>query len=99
KIGEFKKNYKAFWYILSRWFGDKLKEVEFYNEDKNIRRSNKKKREWTSSITSNISKVNIMIANMQREFNTDIWHYFVNRVKMKLDKKLSSKGLLFLRRD
>ncbi len=99
KIREFRKNYKAFWCILSSWFGDKLKEAEFYNEDKNIRKSDKKKREWISSMTSNVSRVNIIIANMQRGFNTGICYYFLNREKMKLDKELSSKGILLLRQD
>ena len=43
KVKEFKKNYKAFWRILSKWFGEKLKESYLYNQDKNIRISNKKK--------------------------------------------------------
>lgn len=99
KIGEFKKNYKAFWFILSKWFGNKQKEVGLYNEDKNIRRSNKKKKEWTSSITSNVAKVNWIIANMRQEFNSNIWHYFIKRIRTKLEKKLASKGYLFLRED
>ena len=102
KIEEFKKNYKAFWFILSKWFGNKQKEVGLYNEDKNIRRSNKKKKEWTSSITSitsNVAKVNWIIANMRQEFNSNIWHYFIKRIRTKLEKKLASKGYLFLRED
>ena len=99
KIGEFKKNYKAFWFILSKWFGNKQKEVGLYNEDKNIRKSNKKKKEWTSSITSNVVKVNRIIANMRQEFNSNIWYYFIKRIRRKLEKKLASKGYLFLRED
>ena len=99
RIGEFKKNYKAFWRILSKWFGNKQKEVGLYNIDKNIRKSNKKKKEWTSSITSNVEKVNKTITNMHEEFNSNIWHYFIKRIRIKLEKKLASKGFLLLRND
>lgn len=95
-IGEFKKNYKAFLFILSKWFRNKQKEIRLYNEDKNIKRSNKKKREWTSSITSNVAKVNMIIKNMFQEFNSNIWHYFITRIRTKLEKQA---GFIFIRED
>lgn len=99
KVGEFKKNYKAFCRILSKWFGNKLKEADSYNQDKNIRKSNKKKKEWTSSIASNVERVNRIIAKMHKEFNSNIWHYFMKKIRIKLEKKLASKGILLLRKD
>ncbi|WP_080732614.1 MULTISPECIES: nucleotidyltransferase family protein [Porphyromonas] len=99
KVKEFKKNYKAFWRILSKWFGEKLKEANLYNQDKNIRRSNKKKKEWTNSIASNVEKVNRTIVNMNKDFSTNVCHYFIRIIKTKLEKKLASKGVILLRRD
>ena len=96
KIGEFKNNYKAFLFILSKWFTNKQKEIRLYNEDKNIRRSNMKKREWTSSITSNVSKVNMIIKKMFQEFNSNIWYYFIKRIRTKLEKE---SGFIFIRED
>lgn len=97
KIGTFKENYKAFWVILSKWFGNKLKEADFYNQDKHMRRSKKKKIEWTSSITANVDRINEIIRNMEKEFNTNIWYYFIKRTKTKLRNELNSKGILYLR--
>lgn len=96
KIGEFKRNYKAFWRIISIWLGDKRKEISSYNQDKNIRRSKKKRNEWTSSIISNAEKVDRIILNMRKKFSNNIWHYFIKRIKTKLEKELESEGVIIL---
>ena len=97
RVREFKTNYKAFWYILSEWFGDKLKEeAALYNQDRHIRRSNKKKIEWTSSIASNIGKAIKIIIDMQKGFNSHKWYFFIKKIKVQIEKEQESKNMHLL---
>jgi ppGpp synthetase/RelA/SpoT-type nucleotidyltranferase len=97
-ISKFKKFYKAFWYIVTIWFGDKLKEANFFNNDIDIRRSKKKKNEWSYSILSSVYSINRIVIDMQKRFSTSLFYIIMKLVKAKIDKKLS-RGIVYLRRD
>ena len=36
---------------------------------------------------------------MNKDFSTNVCHYFIRIIKTKLEKKLASKGVILLRRD
>lgn len=94
----FKKYYNTFWYISEIWFGDKVKEVGFFNDDNNIRRSVKKKKEWSASIFNTVSYVNQIIIKMQSDFSKSPFHVIMKWQKKSIDKKLSRK-IVYLRKD
>ena len=98
KRSEFKKYYEAFWYIVTIWFGDKLKETNFFNHDINIRKSKKKKNEWSSSILSSVYRVNGIIIDMQQRFSKSPFYFILKREKELIDKKLSQR-IVYLRSD
>ncbi|MDO4801603.1 MAG: RelA/SpoT domain-containing protein [Prevotellaceae bacterium] len=97
-LAKFKKNYKAFWYIVTIWFGDKLKEANFFNHDIDIRRSKQKKSEWSSSILSSVYSINKIVIDMQKRFLTSPFYFIMKLAKTEIDKKLS-RGIVYLRRD
>ncbi len=98
KLSKFKKYYEAFWYIVTIWFGDKLKEANFFNHDITIRKSKQKKNEWSSSILSSVYSVNGIIIEMQQRFSKSPFYFMMKIAKTRIDKKLSRK-IVYLRRD
>lgn len=97
-LSKFKKYYKAFWYIVTIWFGDKLKEANFFNHDIDIRKSRQKKNEWSSSILSSVYSINRIVIDMQKRFSTSPFYFIMKLAKAEIDKKLS-RGIVYLRRD
>ena len=97
-LSKFKKYYKAFWNIVTIWFGDKLKEANFFNHDIDIRKSRQKKNEWSSSILSSVYSINGIVIDMQKRFSTSPFYFIMKLAKAEIDKKLSG-GIVYLRRD
>lgn len=85
KAGDFKKNYEAFWGIISEWFGEKLKEIDSYKSKK--KKSIKKEKEWTGSILSNIHSTQEIIMNMRKEFHSNILYYPMKYIQETIEKK------------
>lgn len=98
KLSQFIKYYKAFWFIVKIWFGDKLKETNFFNHDINIRKSKKKKNEWSSSILSSVYSINRIIIDMQQKFSKNPFYFIMKMEKSKIDRKLSRR-IVYLRGD
>lgn len=97
-LSKFKKYYKAFWYIVTIWFGDKLKEANFFNYDIDIRKSKQKKNEWSSSILSSVYSINKIVIDMQKNFSTNPFLFTMKVAKAEIDKELSRK-IVYLRND
>ena len=97
-LSKFKKYYKAFWYIVTIWFGDKLKEANFFNHDIDIRKSKQKKNEWSSSILSSVYSINKIVIDMQKKFSTNPFLFTMKVAKAEIDKELSRK-IVYLRND
>lgn len=95
---KFKKFYKIFWDIVTIWFGDKLSEAQFFNDDMDIKRSKKKKNEWSSSILSSVYSINMIVIDMQKKFSKNPFYIIMKLEKEKIDKNLS-RGIVYLRRD
>lgn len=90
-ITQFKKHYKAFWYIITIWFGDKLSEANVFDKDINVKKSKRKNKEWASSIFSSLLDVTQLIRNMQNSFNNNIFYCIMRFHKKKLDKLFSQE--------
>ena len=91
RLEEFKKNYKAFWFIAFTWFGKKIEEADFFNKDANVRKSKKKKNEWFVSISSSLQIANSIINNMQKAFHTNRLYWIMKITKNKIDQEFIAK--------
>lgn len=93
QLYDFKKNYRAFWFIVTIWYGERLKETDVFNNDSAIRKSKKKKNEWYISITSSIRIVNQIINSMMKGFRSDLLHWGLKFYKKRLDAKIRKEIL------
>jgi len=95
-IYEFKKYYKAFWYIISKWFEIKIIETDSYLKNKKLLdKSIKKNKEWSFSIVESIENVYEIIKLMTSSFKTNILYFPINMLKSVIDKKYKRTQLFF----
>ena len=95
-IYEFRKYYKAFWYIISKWFEIKIIETNSYLKNKKLlNKSIKKNKEWSFSIIESIENVYEIIKLMTSSFKTDILYFAINMLKSAIDKKYKRTQLFF----
>lgn len=90
-IAHFKKYYKAFFYIISIWLGDKMKEALSFTNDINVKKSKRKNSEWKSSIFSSMIDVLQIIQDMQNSFKNNFLYCIIKHQKTKMDKEMSQK--------
>jgi ppGpp synthetase/RelA/SpoT-type nucleotidyltranferase len=90
-ITHFKKYYKAFLYIISIWFGDKMTEALSFMSDINVKKSKRKNNEWKSSIFSSMIDVLQIIQDMQNSFKKNFLYCVIKHQKTKMDKELEQK--------
>ena len=97
QIRNFKKYYRAFWYIVSQWLDTKVTEADLYNKDKTIKNSIKKNKEWSSSIFSSITNIYEIVMEKQMKFKKNILFYFIRRTKYAIDNEYKKVQLFFLK--
>ena len=91
KLAEFRSAYPLFWKIVYIWLGDKIKEIDYFNNDKDVRKSFKKRSEWTVSIQNSFRDVNSIIKTMQSSFNHGWTYFFLHRFKKRVDRAANKK--------
>ena len=80
----FRKNYKAFWGIISTWFVDRVEELQRYGTEKRTIAS-KKKEEWSISLDSSFLLVWIIIRKVQGLFNRSLLYLPISIHKDMID--------------
>lgn len=83
-ICSFRKNYKAFWGIISTWFLDRVEELQKYGTEKRTIAS-KKKEEWSISLSGNFLAVWRIIQEVQSQFNRSLLYLPISIHKDMID--------------